>query len=173
MRTVSKALLGTVAAGAMAVTSAAPAMARDRYGRDDGISTGEVIAGAVILGGIVAIASSIGKNRDRHRGDRRYDARYRDNYYRSRGNPRAAVEQCVRAAEGNANRYGYRADVTNISRVNDTRYGWQVRGNITVDAGRGYGRYNRRGGYDTGRFTCDISRGRVVDIDYHGIRGLR
>ncbi len=172
MKTVSKALLGTVAAAAMTVTSAAPAMARDRYDRDDGIGVGEIIAGAVVLGGIAAIASSIGNDRDRYRGDNRYDPRYRANYYRSRGNPRAAVDRCVRAAEGNAARYGYRANVIDVNRVDDTRYGWRVRGRIAVNDRGGYGRYNRGRGYDKGRFTCDISRGRVVGLDYKGIRGL-
>ncbi|WBY16080.1 hypothetical protein PF049_10795 [Erythrobacteraceae bacterium WH01K] len=193
MNTVSKALLGTAAAGAMAVTSAAPASARDRYD-NDGISAGEVIAGAVILGGIAAVASSIGKDRDRYRGDYRYDRGYRDNYYRSRGNPRAAVERCVAAATQEARRYGYRGvRVTDIRDVDDTRYGWRVKGRIAVeeDSYRGrYGyrdrnyrynsRYDRnrygygRSGYgdkDHGRFTCDIQRGRVVDIDYSGISG--
>lgn len=194
MNTVSKALLGTAAAGAMAVTSATPAFARDRH--SDGISAGEVIAGAVILGGIAAVASSIGKDRDRYRSDYRYDRNYRDNYYRSRGNPRSAVEQCVNAATYNAQRYGYRGvRVTEIRDVDDTRRGWRVKGRIAVsdDNSNGYRdrrsqRYNSRydrGRYDYGRygynqrskdhgsFTCDIQRGRVVDIDYDGIRGLR
>ena len=196
MNTVSKALLGTAAAGAMAVTSASPAAARDRYD-DRGISAGDVIAGAVILGGIAAVASSIGKDRDRYRGDYRYDRGYRDNYYRSRGNPRTAVDRCVRAATQEAQRYGYRGvRVTEIRDVDDTRYGWRVKGRIAVneDSYRGrYGyrdrnyrydtRYNRGGynygrygygGYgdtDNGRFTCDIQRGRVVDIDYSGLSG--
>ena len=31
-------------------------------------------------------------------------------------------------------------------------------------------RYNAR---DSGKFTCYIERGRVADVDYSGIRGLR
>lgn len=199
MNTVSKALLGTVAAGAMAVTSATPAAARDRH--NDGISAGEVIAGAVILGGIAAIASSIGKDRDRYRGDYRYDRGYRDNFYRARGNPRAAVEKCVRAARQDARRYGFRGiRVTDIRDVRDTRYGWRVKGRIAVNDRSGYGYRDRRGyrdqrgyrydarysrgrqdygryGYgrakDHGKFTCDIRRGRVTYVDFDGIRGLR
>ena len=206
MKTVSKALLGTAAAGAMAVTSATPAFARDRH--NDGISAGEVIAGAVILGGIAAVASSIGKDRDRYRTDYRYDRGYRDNYYRSRGNPRSAVQQCVAAATQNAQRYGYRGvRVTEIRDVDDTRRGWRVKGRIAVNDGSRYGYRDRRGyrdqrgyrdrrgnrydtrydrgrsdygrygysnrGKDHGSFSCEIQRGRVVDIDYDGIRGLR
>ena len=198
MNSVSKALLGTAAAGAMAMTSASPASARDRY--DDGISAGDVIAGAVILGGIAAVASSIGK--DRYGYDYRYDRNYRDNYYRSRGNPRSAVERCVAAATQEAQRYGYRGvRVTEIRDVDDTRYGWRVKGRIEVaeDSYRNRysyrdqryrydsrynsrydnrydNRYNSRYGYgygdrDQGNFTCDIQRGRVVDLDYSGLDG--
>jgi len=44
------------------------------------------------------------------------------------------------------------------------------------DQRRGYRGYNNRRGYnngtDRGSFKCEIRRGRVVDIDYNGIRGL-
>ena len=185
MKTISKALAGTIAAGAMAMTSAAPAAARDRH--DDGISAGEVIAGAVILGGIAAVLSSGNNDRYRDR-DYRYDDRrgYGSNYYRGQGS-RQAVEQCVRAVERDARRAGYRfADVTEIQDVDRERRGWEVKGRLVVDGQRGYGyrdnyrNNDRRYGYrdsryrgDTGKFSCDVSRGRVVDIDYSGIRGLR
>jgi hypothetical protein len=177
MKILTKTLVGTVAAGAMALTSAAPAFARDRD-RDNGISTGEVIAGAVILGGIAAILSSSG-NKDRNYRDRNYRG-YDNNYNRgydrnnrhknngyNNGNGRRAIERCVRAAERDARRGGYRyANVTQIRDVDNTRYGWRVKGRIEVQGARGY-----RG--DSGKFTCDLSRGRVVDLDFRGIRGLR
>ncbi|WP_284125866.1 hypothetical protein [Parerythrobacter aestuarii] len=190
-KTVSKALIGTVAAGALAV-SATPAMAEHRD-RDGGISAGDVIAGAVILGGIAAIASAASRDRDgRYYNDRRA---YRSNAWRQRGNnPRRAVERCVNAAEREARRYGYRfANVTDIRDVDDTRYGWRVKGRIVVDGQRGYGYqgYNYRGryddryryndryryrqserGYDKGKFTCYIERGRGASVDFSGIRGL-
>ena len=195
MRTLFKALVGTATAGAMALGSASPALADDHRYRDrdrDGISAGEVIAGAVILGGIAAILGGRDRYDDRRYRDGRYDdrryrdRRYYDDRYSRRGNPRRAVEQCVRAAERDARRYGYRyADVTEIRDVDNTRYGFRVRGSLIVDAGRGYrgyersSRYDRRDyrrGYDRtdqGRFTCHVERGRVTDIDYRGIRGLR
>lgn len=169
----TKAALCTAAAGAMAITSAAPAEAQRYRDRDnDGISAGEVIAGAIIIGGIAAIASASNRDRDR---DQYRDNRYRDNYYRSNGNPRAAIDQCVRVAERTAQRNGYRyANVVDINRVRDTRRGWNITGRIEVQGERGYRDqrrgYNRRG--DEGRFTCQIRRGRVVDVDYSGIRGL-
>ena len=181
MTTMTKALakgtLGAIAAGAVAMASAAPASAQDRYRDRDrgGISAGEVIAGAVVLGGIAAVIASSNK-RDRY--DDRY---YRGSHnYNRRGNPRAAVDACVRAAERRAQRYtGGRAEVYEIRDVDRERRGFRVKGRIAVQDtyGRGY-RGNYRRGYnnrdwDEGRFTCDFRRGRVVDIDYRGIRNLR
>lgn len=199
MKTMSKALVGTIAAGAMALSSATPAFAehRDR----DGISAGDVIAGALIIGGIAAVASAASNNNDRYDRDYRYDRAgyggygYNQGYgYRNdnawRGNPRQAVEQCVRAAERNAARYSYgRADVTDVRDIRETRYGYEVRGRIAVNTNgrdwrRGDGYYGRgwngdyRGwndnlrGYDSGSFKCRVERGRIVDLDYSGIRGL-
>jgi len=189
MKTISKALVGTVAAGAMALASATPAMARDR----DGIDAGDIIAGALIIGGIAAVAGSIGNDRGYngtyggpYYGDNgRYDSRYGDRYgYNRAGNPRQAVEQCVYAAERNARRYSYggRAKVTDIRSVNNRRDGYTVKGRIAVNSrsnnwrsgwGNDYRGYNDNyRGYDAGRFTCDVRYGRVVDLDYSGIRGL-
>ena len=196
MKTMSKALVGTIAAGAMALASATPAFAehRDR----DGISAGDVIAGALIIGGIAAVASAASRNNDRYDRDYRYDRAgygynqgygYRDNYA-SRGSARRAVEQCVYAAERNAARYTYgRADVTDVRDIRETRYGYEVRGRIAVNGNgrdwrRGDGNYGRgwggdyRGwndnlrGYDSGAFRCQVEQGRIVDLDYSGLRGL-
>jgi hypothetical protein len=162
------------------MASATPAVARDRYDRyrdHDGISAGEVIAGAVVLGGIAALAASSNNN-------------YRYNDYRYRGynryyqNPRQAVEQCVYAAQRSANRYSYggNARVTDIRSIERQRDGYNVRGRIAVNTrnpywSRGWGN-DWRGwnsayrGYDAGSFDCKVRYGRVVDLDFHGIRGL-
>lgn len=185
MKILSKTLVGTVAAGAMAVSAAAPSSAQDwrrdhdRH-RDNGIGAGEVIAGALIIGGIAAIAAGANNNRNR-------DRRWNDGW----GTPRSAIEQCVGAAERQANRrsWGGRADVTDIRGVRETRSGYEVRGRIAVNSmnrdwrrgdnqyGRGWGN-DYRGwndnlrGYDAGSFVCRIDRGRVGRIDFNGIRGL-
>lgn len=201
----SKALLVTGAAAAALVSSASPALARDR----DGIDIGDIIAGAVVLGGIAAVAGAIGGN-DRYgdrygdsygypyddrygdRNDGRYGDRYGDRYgYNRSGNPRQAVEQCVRTAEAQASRYSYgRADVTDIRSVDRNSRGYTVKGRIAVNSsGRGYrngdNRYGQgwdndyRGwndnlrGYDSGSFKCRVEYGRVVDLDFNGIRGYR
>ena len=210
MKTFAKTLVGTVAAGAMAVSAATPAFARDRH--DGGIDAGDVVAGALVIGGIAAVAAAASDNdRDRDYRDGRdygygrdysYDRAGYGDYgrYGSRGqrgggrwdgnSPRRAVEQCVTAAERDANGFGHgRADVTDIRSVRETRFGYEVRGRIAVNTtGRGWrngdGNYGRgwnndyRGwnsglrGYDSGSFTCRIDGGRVIDLDYTGIRGL-
>ncbi len=197
MKTLSKALVGTVAAGAMAISSATPAFAEGRHHDRDGISAGDVIAGALVIGGIAAIASAASNNNRDYRYDRAgygdYGYNYGNRYNRGYGyaeNPRRAVEQCVRAAEREAGRYSYgRADVTDIREVRDTRYGLEVKGRIAVNSmgrswrssdgyyGRGWGGdyrgwNNSLRGYDSGSFKCKYERGRVVDIDFSGIRGL-
>lgn len=200
MKNLSKALVGTIAAGAMAVSSASPAFADHRDNDRGGISAGDVIAGALVIGGIAAIASASSRNdrryddgryNDYRQGDYRYDrAGYEGgNGYGYRDNPRMAVEQCVRAAERYAaQRYG-RADVTDIRQIRDTRNGLEVKGRIAVKThnrdwrrgdsnyGQGWGGdyrgYNsNHRGYDSGSFSCKIERGRVVDLDVDGIRGL-
>jgi hypothetical protein len=196
MNTFTRNLVGAAAVGAMALSSVTPALARGSHG--DGIGAGEVIAGALIIGGIAAIAASSG-NRDR--GDYAYDrAGYRDGrddyrdgrfgYGEGFGNPRGAVEKCVRAAERSASRYSRgNADVTDIRSVRDTRDGYRIKGRIAVNSNarawragdRQYGNGwngDYRGwnsgmrGYDSGTFDCRVSRGRVVNLDFNGIRGL-
>ncbi len=198
----TKNVIGAGAAAVALVGMSVPAQARD-YNRDgDGISAGEVIAGAVILGGIAAVLSSNSKN-DRY--DDRYGGGGYDNngndyrgggyddrnygYDRRGGGSRSAVNQCIRDVEGYSNRNN-RAKVTEIKDIQRTRYGYMVTGKIVVrDGYRGNDRYDRYGnndryehydrnnrydrgyqtGYDKGRFTCYVERGRVVDINYRGL----
>ena len=183
-KTLAKGTLGTVAAGAMALATATPAVAKDRHDRG-GIDAGDVIAGAVIIGGIAALAGAFDgddryrdrRYRDRHYRDRHYDRGWRGDrrgYRHNRFNGRRAVERCVRVAERQARRFGgYRfADVTQIRDVDRTRYGFRVKGRIQVEGlrGTGYGYGNR--GFDRGRFTCWFDgRGRP-QVEFRGISGL-
>jgi hypothetical protein len=163
--------LGAVAATALTAASITPAAANDHRDRD-GISAGEVIAGAVVIGGIAALAGAFDGDRD----DRRYaynDRNYRGGYDRGgfgyAGNPRGAVDRCVRAAENQARRFGgYRfADVIDVRDIDRTRDGFRVRGRIDVGGG-----WNR-GGNDRGSFTCRLDGRGAPFIDFDGIRGLR
>ena len=212
MNIMTKSLLATGAAAAALVSAASPALARDRYGHGGGIDVGDIIAGAVVLGGIAAVAGSIGNGRGydngyynngnygaNYRYNDRYDSNDRDGYndrydrsgYNNNGNPRQAVEQCVATAESEASRNSYgRADVTDIRGVDRNGRGYTIRGRIAVnDQGRDWRRgdsnygngwnndyrgwNNNLRGYDAGSFTCRVQYGRVVDIDFNGIRGLR
>ncbi len=185
MKFLTKSLLGAGAAAAALVTVAAPAQAQryERYDRDrDGISAGEIIAGAVVLGGLAAVLS--GNN------DRYYDgydrSGYNSNYYNNRnGGSRAAINRCVSQVENWAGNYS-RSNVTQIRDIDRTRNGYRVSGNLVVQdgwRGRGNDRYDRgdrndrygygnqgyNRGYDRGRFTCYVERGRVVDVRYSGL----
>ncbi len=189
MNMLSKAAL-MATAGAMLVT-ALPAEARPNYRRHhDGIDAGDVIAGALIIGGIAAVASAASSGnryRDRDRWDDRNDRDYDGyGYYNNGYGSRAAVSQCVRAAQREASRYGGWARVTDVTRIERTRGGYEVRGRVVVedrDPGRGYGqgwdrndrwgnRYDRYGtGYDKGSFSCSTRYGQIDDLDLSGLRG--
>lgn len=160
-------VLGAVAATALTAATATPAMADDHRDRG-GIGAGEIIAGAVVIGGIAALAGAFDNDRD----DRRYD--YRDRNFRGDrfdrggfGNPRNAVDRCVRAAENQARRFGgYRyADVIDVRDIDRTRTGFRVKGRIDVGGG-----WNRN---DRGNFTCRLDGRGAPLIDFDGIRGLR
>ena len=179
-KTFAKGALGTIAVGAMALASATPAMADDR--RDGGIDAGDVVAGALIIGGVAALDGAFDGDRDRRWDDRRWRDRDRDHRgfdnrwgYRG-GHGERAVQRCVNAVEREAQRAGYRfARVTEIRDVDRERRGWEIEGRIEVG---GFDRFDRRGWrgrdrFDRGRFSCDIRRGQIVDIDFNGVRGLR
>lgn len=189
MTRITKTLVGTFAVGAMALASASPASAQHRRDRDNKVDAGDVIAGALIIGGIAAVLSS-GKNnrrandgysyRDRNyrnTGDR-YNNRRNNNRYASnnrRGEQRA-IDKCIRAAERDLSRYsrGSRAEVIQIRDVDRKNHGFKVKGRIAVEEGRRNNRYGsrRNNGWDEGKFTCDVRRGRVVDVNFRGIRGI-
>ena len=166
MKVLSKTIGATVALAALTIGAATPALADRGRGHDDGISVGDVIAGAVIIGGIAAILGA-GDNNDGgyYEGGRGYgydDRGYNTNrrgHNGNRGNGRRAVEQCVAAVEQRAGGY---ANVTEIREVDRTRYGLRVKGRLEVQ--RGYG-----GRPDGGRFSCQIEQGRIVALDIDGI----
>jgi hypothetical protein len=172
MKIFLKTLTGSAAAVAMAV-SATPVMADN--GRDrGGIGAGEIIAGAVVLGGIAALAGAFDGKKDRHFDRRDVRGNFRGDYRgdfrgNNRGfiNPRSAVNRCIRIAERRAGRTFGPANVTQIRDVDRTRFGYRVKGRIIVDNGF-YGRGGRNN-FDRGRFTCRIEGGRGADIRFRGL----
>jgi hypothetical protein len=180
MKTGAKAAL--LLAGAATLVVSAPAQARyGNYGGDR-IDAGDVIAGALIIGGLAAVVSSISDNDRYDRDDRYRRGGYGDRYgYYDRGGygSRQAVDQCVRAAQRQASRYGW-ARVTDVTRIDRIRGGYEIRGRLVVEErghrGRGsydrgyyYDRYND--GYDKGRFSCVTRYGGIQDVDVTGLRG--
>jgi hypothetical protein len=84
------------------------------------------------------------------------------------GGPQQAVNQCTRAVQADLRRFGRFGQVTDIRRVNDTRFGYRVRGRVVVEQPRGYRvRLNR------GNFDCIVDRGRVRDVRLRGLGNFR
>jgi hypothetical protein len=171
----AKGALAALAAGALAITSASPALASDdNRERRGGPSAGEVIAGVAVVGGIAALAGAFGG--DRGRGDWQ-DANWngRDGWGGGRGfgrGDRGLIERCARNAEIEARRRGgWRfAQVTEIRDIDRTRDGAiRVRGVMEVQGSPAFAGRN----FDRGRFNCFVDgRGRPF-IEFGGIRGLR
>jgi hypothetical protein len=173
MKLIAKTAL--LAAGAATLIASAPALARDRD--RDGISAGDVIAGALIIGGIAAVVGSASR-RDGGRGYYRVDD---DDDDRREYSGRYAVEQCVRAAQRDASRYG-RSRITDVTSIDRIRGGYEVRGRLIVEQpnyGRRYGnRWDRHGynydryddGYQKAGFSCVIRYDRIEDIRIRGLR---
>jgi hypothetical protein len=132
-----------------------------------GIDVGDVLAGAVVIGGIAAIASAASNNRRRERDvvvverdvRRDDDRRYDDRRYDDRGsvNPRStgsngldsAVSQCTREI-------GRDVRIDSVDGATRVARGWVVTGSI----------------FDGSGFTCEIGNdGRISDIEYGRFRG--
>ncbi|MEY2926898.1 MAG: hypothetical protein RL367_1375 [Pseudomonadota bacterium] len=104
-----------------------------------------------------------------------------DRYYNNAADSRTAVDQCVRAAQREARRYGA-ARVTDVTSIDSIRGGYEIRGRLVVEQ-RGYqgwrggddrygNHYDRYGNdYDRGRFTCKIRYGGIEDVRIGGLRG--
>ncbi|MDO9502421.1 hypothetical protein, partial [Falsiroseomonas sp.] len=84
------------------------------------------------------------------------------------GGPNQAINQCTRAAQAEARRYGRFAQVTEIRGVSNTRWGYRVRGRIVVEQPRGFrNRINR------GNFDCRVDRGRITQLRLSGLGNFR
>lgn len=123
------------------------------------------VATATLALGVTAPASAQAWDYGRgwHENDRFGSDRF--NGDRMGGNPRMAIEQCTRAASrGNVR-------VTGINDVDRTRDGFRIKGQLVasrIGDRWGHDRFDR---VDRGSFTCKVAYGRVVDLDFHGLRG--
>ena len=136
MKTMNKFLAGAAAAAALTVTAASPAQAQYwDNDRDNGIDTGDIIAGVAVLGGIAAIVAALDNDGQRYGYDNQY--RYRNDY-----------TYAVNACGAEAQRYGQggQVSITEVDRRSSNSY--RVRG--VIDAGYAYSgnSYGRYGSYD-------------------------
>lgn len=153
----TKTIVGTAAAAALAVSATAPAQARDR----DGIGAGEVIAGAVVLGGLAAILASADNDKDYRGKD------YRGNHYRGddyRGKDYRSDDYRGDDYRGDISydRDGYRGEYRGNYRHGQGAYGGKQAINACVTAAERRG--TRRFGW------ADVTEIRDVDRTRYGYR---
>ena len=136
----------------MLATAVTPAMAdgyRGGYGnrgwgdyrhRDRGVSGGDILAGAAVIGIIAAIAIAASKSKNNNSGDINSESR--------------AADACSSRVE---QQFGNGARVRNIDDVYRTRDGYDVRGTIET-------RDWRDNNDNARRFTCAVRYGRIADV---------
>lgn len=158
-------LMGAAAAVLATVSMAMPADAqwRGKYRHRDRVDGGDMLLGAVIAGGLIALISGAEKSR---RERERYDTPPPPS--RDRLPPReqapepdydgpvevsdedSAVDACAMAAEDEGRGMARIAQVTEVTAVDAVRNGWTVRG--TVELSDGY--RGQRRGYG---FSCSVA----------------
>jgi hypothetical protein len=155
--------LGAVVAGALLVGVAAPTPAHAaRFGDD----FEELLVGAAVLAGVVAVIANVLKDEV---GDWDRDRRTRgDSVDRSDDRARA-IDQCSRSAEREALRYGRDPRVRDIDVERDGD-DYRVEGEVEVARDTGWDGDPRE--YDSAGFSCTARDGRVTafrltgDFDY-------
>lgn len=120
------------------------------------IDGGDILAGALILGGIAAVASAVSnssRNRDR---DLDRNQRIPDDRFSYNDDVRSASSQCGAAAAAQS---GFGARVERIDNVVRDANGWRVEGLVG----------SRNNGVDS--FTCGISYGRIDYVTFNRANG--
>lgn len=149
MRSFVKHTLGVAVGGALLAGSVAPAPAMARGFGDD---IEEILIGAAVLAGVVAVLSDVLKDevddwdRDRER-TRGTDERS------------LAIEDCTRTAEREAERYGRSPRVRDVD-VDRDGSEYRVKGEVEVERNTTWDRDRRE--YDRAEFTCTARNGRVT-----------
>ncbi|MBD3759122.1 hypothetical protein O4H52_10870 [Sphingomonadaceae bacterium G21617-S1] len=143
-------LLGAATAAALVIGAAAPAAARPYWGgyrhhRGGGDTFGNILLGAVIGGGIIAVANSAGKNKgvpSRRNVDQRDDLR------EDGDDAREVASICTNAIENMA-----RGPVSSVDSVGrDGKDGWRVQGVV-------------RGERGDRSFRCAVQDGQIEMVD--------
>ena len=155
MRHMPRHFLALPAAFALAILPSAPADARHyRHWNGDGVELGDLVVGAIVIGGIAILVSEIARARDN-------DGTIFGNDRKRRSSAEnAAVEACASAAQRRVREEGHNGrvrDITDVQRLGDSL---RVRGVVVY---RPSGDWSRDGGYDwsSARFTCSYTLGRI------------
>jgi hypothetical protein len=173
-------MLGAATIAAMLATSATPALARPGHGwgnggwgggygrhwrHHDGDAFGNFLLGAVLVGGIAAIASSAKARQDRDNGvvysgpdnAGRAPADIPQDIRSWSADENAAADLCADGAEALASKRGVEARVDNIDAVDPDGEGYRVEGRM--EGGR--------------PFNCGIHRGELTYIQFDSRVSLR
>ena len=149
MRSLMRKTLGVAVGGVLLAGSVAPAPAMARGFGDD---FEEILIGAAVLAGVVAVMSDVLKDevddwdRDRRR-TRGYDDR------------EVAIDDCIRTAEREAERYGRDPRARDLDVDRDGRE-YRVKGEVEVERNATWDGDRRN--YDRAEFTCTARDGRVT-----------
>jgi hypothetical protein len=163
--------LGTGAAVLAVVAMATPAEAQRHRGRHhhrgDRVDGGDVLLGALLAGGLIALTSSANR-RERERREAREaeeraaaEASYEERYVPSEPNAQptgyadvtdadGAADACAAAAESNGLRFARIARIGSIASIDPSGPNWFVRGTIEL-------RNDYRARWDSRGFQCNIA----------------
>lgn len=160
-----KTLVGSTTALALMAAAAAPAAARPwgrgfggfhhHHHRGGGDTFGNILLGAVIGGGIFAVANAASKDRNRTIASRR-GLDQRDDLYEAGSDAREVASMCSDAVENMA-----RGRVSAVESVDRDGDGWRVDGTIDVE---------REGDRN---FFCGVRDGRVETVQLSSRESLR
>jgi hypothetical protein len=172
MKPLSRLMLGAATAATLIAASAPVSAQRWVYGggpryyhyhHGGGSGLAGFLAGALVVGGIAAVASSSSRSDAYTQGyvdGRRIDSDWGWGYRYGTGEQGAAVDRCAYAAGREGQRYAQDAMVTDIDVVERVADGYVVRGLIDVRHDYGGG-YSREGYTDHSRFSCSFRYGQV------------
>ena len=149
MRSMMRKTLGVAVGGALLAGSIAPAPAMARGFGDD---IEEILIGAAVLAGVVAVMADVLKDE--------VDDWDRDRQ-RTRGSDERslAIDDCTRTAEREAERYGRDPRVRDLDVDRDGRE-YKVKGEVEVERNTGWDGDRRE--YDRAEFSCTARDGRVT-----------
>lgn len=144
--------LGAIVAGGLLIGAAAPPAHAARFGDD----IEELLVGAAVLAGVVAVIANVLKEKAE---DWDSDRRTRGDGVDRADDRARALDDCTRTAEREAERYGRYPRVVEIV-VNREGSAYQVKGEVEVERDTGWD--GDPSEYDRAGFSCAAQDGRVT-----------